>query len=320
MFRSFSVNIPIISRKEFDLRAYGAVGDGRTSNTAAFRKAIEAAAVKATLALLNEPADKPLNVEKICSIHAMMSQNDGSKWGELRTVSETVCDADGTVVYSAPPGEDVAQLMQKFCDWWNTDRKELPAPLGAAFAHLFFVEIHPFEDGNGRMARMLFDKALADTTETPYRPYSMSLVIEQNRGSYYRALDKFSQDGDAFVFVSLMIQMQSTVIEDAELRTQNIQRLERVWEHANANGITITPVAEAMLKTMAFDVKRTNWSAFDASRDIEDPGEEDAWEVWDHLVKEGIIVDKNINYEFPTQYVFPAYDKRLDRGAPGLTA
>lgn len=268
----------------------------------------EEAAVKAALALLNAPADAPLTVETICSIHAMMAQEDGCKWGALRSVNVGVRDANGTTVYVAPDGKDVARLMREFCDWWNMDRKALPAPVGAALAHLFLVEIHPFEDGNGRMARMLFDKALTDGAGSLYRPYSISTVIEQNRGAYYRALDQFSQHGNVSAFVSLMLKMQSTVLDDAQVRTENIRRLEAVISAARESGITITPVAEAMLKTMAFDVKRTNWNAFEASRDIKNTGGEDAWDVWSYLEQEGIIKEGNINYGFPAQRALPAHD------------
>ena len=268
----------------------------------------EDGAVKATLALLNTPADEPLTAEALCSIHAMMSQDDVRKWGAFRSGNMGVYDANGAAVFIAPESKDVAGLMREFCDWWNTDRKALPAPVGAALAHLFFVEIHPFEDGNGRMARMMLDKALADASGSVYRPYSISTVIEQNRGAYYRTLDQFSQHGNASAFVSLMLKMQSTVLDDAQVRTENIRRLEAVISAARESGITITPVAEAMLKTMAFDVKRTNWNAFEASRDIKNTGGEDAWDVWSYLEQEGIIKEGNINYGFPAQRALPAHD------------
>ena len=81
------------------------------------------------------------------------------------------------VHFEAPASGRIEKEMDIFIDWFN--RKELDALMKAAIAHLWFVTIHPFEDGNGRMARAITDMQLARADETPYRFYSMSSQIRK---------------------------------------------------------------------------------------------------------------------------------------------
>ena len=74
--------------------------------------------------------------------------------------------------------------MRLFLEWFNGDMTTEPV-LKAALAHLWFVTIHPFDDGNGRMARAIADMALARSEGSSQRFYSMSAQIRQERGEYY---------------------------------------------------------------------------------------------------------------------------------------
>lgn len=66
-----------------------------------------------------------------------------------------------TVHYVAPPSNKMKQEMKSFLEWWNSSPKELDGLIRAGVAHLWFVSIHPFDDGNGRIARAITDMALA---------------------------------------------------------------------------------------------------------------------------------------------------------------
>src|SRR3546814_19410404 len=84
--------------------------------------------------------------------------------------------------------------MRAFLDWFEGERGIDPV-LKAGLAHLWFVTIHPFEDGNGRIARAIADMSLARSDESPQRFYSMSAQIRQERKVYYDLIER-PQKGD----------------------------------------------------------------------------------------------------------------------------
>ncbi len=94
-----------------------------------------------------------------------------------------------TVHYEAPPGERVEREMKRFLSWWKTSRNHEDGLLRAGVAHFYFVTIHPFEDGNGRIARALTDMALAQDEPCSTRYYSLSSQIMNDRKAYYAVLE-----------------------------------------------------------------------------------------------------------------------------------
>ncbi len=97
------------------------------------------------------------------------------------------------VHFQAPASELLEKEMSQFIHWFNHDSTDLV--LKAAIAHLWFVTIHPFDDGNGRIARALADMLLAQSDKSTQRFYSMSAQIRIERKQYYEMLEK-SQKGD----------------------------------------------------------------------------------------------------------------------------
>jgi len=93
------------------------------------------------------------------------------------------------VHFQAPDSSLVEKEMNLFLDWFNNNQK-IDLVLKAAIAHLWFVTIHPFDDGNGRMARALTDTLLAQSDKSNQRFYSMSAQIRIERKEYYEMLEK----------------------------------------------------------------------------------------------------------------------------------
>lgn len=91
--------------------------------------------------------------------------------------------------YEAPASEVLEKEMKRFCDWFNKEYSIDPV-MKAAIAHLWFVTIHPFDDGNGRMARAIGDMQLTRADSTPQRFYSMSAQIRKERTAYYNILEE----------------------------------------------------------------------------------------------------------------------------------
>jgi Fic family protein len=92
------------------------------------------------------------------------------------------------VHYEAPAAARLRGEMKKFLDWFEKERST-DLVLKAGVAHLWFVTIHPFDDGNGRIARAIADMALARSERSSQRFYSMSAQIQQDRKSYYEILE-----------------------------------------------------------------------------------------------------------------------------------
>src|SRR5438552_1837028 len=98
------------------------------------------------------------------------------------------------VHYEAPPAKRVAKEMKAFLRWFEAPSNADPV-LRAAVAHFWFVTIHPFEDGNGRIARAIADMALARSEKSPQRFYSMSSQIRRERSDYYMTLERTQKGG-----------------------------------------------------------------------------------------------------------------------------
>ena len=115
--------------------------------------------------------------------------------------------------YEAPDSEKVVKEMQKFFEWWNGSQ-ELDGILRAALAHFWFVTIHPFEDGNGRLARALTDMALAQDENTKMRLYSLSSQIVKERDAYYLVLEETQKgSGDITKWLVWFFEMFSRALE-----------------------------------------------------------------------------------------------------------
>ncbi|MBF0208404.1 MAG: Fic family protein [Oligoflexia bacterium] len=113
--------------------------------------------------------------------------------------------------YEAPPSNRDRKEMNRFLKWWNTSDNEYDGIIRAAIAHLWFVTIHPFDDGNGRIARAITDMALAKEEKICKRLYSLSFQILRDKKNYYEILER-TQKGNGEItdwilwFISMFIQ------------------------------------------------------------------------------------------------------------------
>lgn len=120
------------------------------------------------------------------------------------------------VHFEAPPSSVVDQEMEEFFTWWNKKSIEIDGMLRAAIAHFWFVSIHPFEDGNGRIARALTDMALAQDEKTGKRLYSLSSQINKEKTGYYDILEKTQKGkGDLTDWLNWFLRMYSRSIDNS---------------------------------------------------------------------------------------------------------
>lgn len=138
------------------------------------------------------------------------------------------------VHFEAPHAGRLSKEMSVFLDWFENE-KGLDPVLKAGIAHFWFVTLHPFEDGNGRIARAIADMALARADKTPFRFYSMSTQIEAERKTYYRELEA-QQRGTVSITLWLQwfLECLGRAISNAEILLHAVIYKAKVWEHAHA--------------------------------------------------------------------------------------
>lgn len=143
--------------------------------------------------------DQPLTEERLFGWHASLFPTGRSGMTKIR-VGEWRDDSGGPmqvisgpfgkerVHYEAPPRERIDIEIAGFLEWFNSTT-DIDPVLKAGQAHLWFVTIHPFDDGNGRIARAIADMALARSEQSTQRFYSMSAQIRLERNAYYDTLE-----------------------------------------------------------------------------------------------------------------------------------
>ncbi len=140
------------------------------------------------------------------------------------------------VHYEAPGFERLNAEMNRFLHWFNAPSDTDPV-IAAALAHLWFVTIHPFDDGNGRLARAMTDMLLARSERSKLRFYSMSARIQQERKDYYLILEHCQKGGvDVSVWIEWFLGCLKRTIGTAELTLETILNKAKFWEiHAEHN-------------------------------------------------------------------------------------
>lgn len=158
--------------------------------------------------------------------------------GEFREdAMEVVSGAIGRrkVHYVAPPPESLNTEIDKFINWFNNTKNGVDSLLRAGIAHLWFITIHPFDDGNGRIARAITDLALAQAEPTSIRFYNMPTAIFKRRNEYYHVLEN-TQKGSIDITLWLKWFLNTLVesLEDSIDRIQAVIVKARFWEkHSN---------------------------------------------------------------------------------------
>jgi Fic family protein len=241
--------------------------------------------------------DKPLTTPRLFAWHAALFPTGHS--GMTKIVVGAWRDASAgpmqvvsgpygreRVHYEAPVSQRLADEMQVFLDWFNTDASGDPV-IKAALAHLWFVTIHPFEDGNGRIARAIADMALARSEQSAQRFYSLSAQIRLERSAYYDQLEA-TQKGDLDItdWLRWFLDCLDRAFNGAEVVLASVLAKARFWEtHA---GVPLNGRQQLVLNRLldSFEGKLTSskWAKIakcsqdTAGRDIDD------------LLKRGVLV------------------------------
>ena len=201
-------------------------------------------------------------------------RNDAT--GPMQVVSGPI--ARHKVHYEAPPAARLEAEMGEFLRWFNSEQGTDPV-LKAGLAHLWFVTIHPFDDGNGRIARAIGDLCLARSETSPQRFYSLSAQIQRERKEYYDLLEQTQKGSlDVTDWLTWFLACMQRAIDGAENTLGIVIAKSRFWERCA--GISLNERQIKLINRLldGFDGKLTStkWAAIakcspdSALRDIND--------------------------------------------------
>jgi Fic family protein len=255
--------------------------------------------------------DKVLDQERIFGWHAALFTTGWSgihridpgcyRNGEMQVVSGPM--GKEKIHFQAPSPTKIKKEMDVFLDWFNKETN-IDGVLKAAIAHFWFIIIHPFDDGNGRIARAISDMLLARSEESTQRFYSLSNQILTEKKNYYKILQKVQHSsGDITVWLDWFLHCLFRALENTEELLKRILKKADFWDK---NKETILNSRQRLILNKLFDgfegklksskwAKITNCSADTALRDIKD------------LIEKGILKQeesggRSTNYELTEEW------------------
>lgn len=185
--------------------------------------------------------NKPLTPERLFNWHAALFPTGRSGMypitvGAYRTGGEPMQIVSGAigkekVHYEAPPSDVVPDMMTDFLRWINSDNTVTDPVLKAAVAHLWFVAIHPFDDGNGRLTRTITDMQLAKADGFHLRFYSMSAEILREKKTYYEILEHTTSNStDITEWLEWFLNTMKSSILRAEETVKRVVSKSSFWQ------------------------------------------------------------------------------------------
>jgi len=188
------------------------------------------------------------------------------------------------VHFEAPPSAQVPQEMQRFVAWFNATapgaQSPLPALTRAGIAHLHFISVHPFEDGNGRIGRAIAEKALAQNLRQPSL-IALAYTIERARNDYYGALERANKENEItgwlFYFARTVLEAQANTLGRVEFYIAKAKFYERLRGKLNERqaevldrmfGVGIDGLAQGFSAESYINISQTSRAT--ATRDLAD--------------------------------------------------
>jgi len=237
----------------------------------------------------------PLTEERLFGWHAALFPTGYSgigritvgkyRTGEVRVVSGAM--GKEKIHFEAVEAKNVKAEMERFLSWFNDENVVIDDVLKSAIAHFWFVTIHPFDDGNGRITRAISDMLLARSENSAERFYSMSKQILAHRNDYYEELKKAQHGGsDITGWLIWYLDTLKKALLDTEDTIQNVLKKALFWEKHKDTRFN---ERQRRMINMVFDgldgklttskwAKVTKCSADTALRDIE------------YLIEKGILI------------------------------
>lgn len=191
--------------------------------------------------------EKDLDIERIFTWHAAIFPTGRNNKGEIVNIAETrgnyemIIGGGGVkeiIYYQAPPYDELTDQLIEFFDWFNKTKDSI---IKAAIAQLWFLIIHPLDDGNGRIARTICEYVLARVEKSYYsKIYSISKAIYENKKGYYKVLEQTTgfrikeNSLDITAWLKFFLQTLQKSLQEAQLGLQYIKEKTNFWDkHRN---------------------------------------------------------------------------------------
>lgn len=234
--------------------------------------------------------------------------------------------------YIAPAPERLNGEMNRFLDWFN-NHENVNSVIRSAIAHFWFVSIHPFEDGNGRLARILSDIMLARADKCEFRFYNISSQINKDKKHYYDILERAQHgDRDLTEWISWYAQTLSDALDEANKNISTILNKSFFWQKASSTPLSQrqTDILNLFLDGYEAKITSKTWATLakcskdTALRDIQDlvskeilredvPGaKRPSYSIiYDHEDISAFFSDVSINEENGNHYINALYKGQI---------
>ncbi len=277
-----------------------------------------------------EHYNQELTKEKLCAWQTAFfpggfSEGSQIEIGKYRSNEEHIISGmfgREKIHYIAPSPERIEEEMQKFLLWYNT---EFPASsiIRSAVAHLWFVSIHPFEDGNGRLARILSDMMLARGDKSSYRFYNISSEINKDKKHYYDILERTQHgEGDITEWVAWYVKALINAIDEAEMSISTILNKSVFWQKASAIPMTERQMQVLNLFLDGYEAKITSKTWASLAKCSKDTAIRDIQYLFDkHILREDVPGAKRPSYSIvydPEDITIDFSDISVERNDNGI--
>lgn len=239
--------------------------------------------------------DQPLSKDKLCAWQSAFfpsgfSEGRDIEVGKYRTNEEHIVSGmfgREKIHYIAPSPERVEAEMQKFIDWFNT-KEPLSYVIRSAVAHFWFVSIHPFEDGNGRLSRIISDMLLARGEESEFRFYNISSQINKDKKHYYDILERTQHgDGDITEWIVWYLQKMKDALGEADAMVTTVLNKSLFWQRVSSVPMTDRQIQMLNLFLDGYEAKITSKSWATLAKCSKDTAIRDI----QHLVDKNVLIE-----------------------------
>ena len=185
----------------------------------------------------------PYDIKDLKKIHGVMTNNILRESGEFRTSEEGVFNGE-ECIFMAPPAKFVPQLVSELFDWMKKNHNQVHPLIMSCTFHYEFVFIHPFSDGNGRMAR-LWQTAILSKWKTIFEYIPIESQIEKFQDEYYDVIAKCHINGESTIFIEFMLSQLDKILDDISIQF-------------NEENEHISEAVKRLLDVMEYDIPYTS--------------------------------------------------------------
>lgn len=185
----------------------------------------------------------PYSIESLKELHGIMTKYVVEESGDFRKGEEGVFNGD-ICIFMCPPARFVPEQMKELFQWMENSREQIHPLIMSSVFHYEFVFIHPFSDGNGRMAR-LWHTAILSQWKPLFEYIPLESQIEKFQDDYYDAIAKCHVQGESTIFIEFMLSQIDNILDE-------------IAKQAAENSEQITEYLKKMLDVMEYDVPYTS--------------------------------------------------------------